>query len=137
MFFLQTIHFTCAHYCIWLIILKFFLLYFFYRKERRVGVTDLRLKLQKKSAKKTNQSGNGSLSGGIRDLREKLSGTMTSQSAEAARPKPRAVPEASKPARKVAVEAPVPETKSVSTTVSKKKPQQKVCPNYLRSTPFL
>jgi len=86
---------------------------------RRVGATDLRLKLQKKSA---SQSGKGSLSGGVRDLREKLSGTMYTQPANSAPAKPKAVVEASKPARKnVIVEAPAPETKRVASLVSKKK----------------
>lgn len=93
-------------------------------KDRRVGASDLRLKLQKKSA---TQSGKGSISGGVRDLREKLSGTMYMQAADRAPPKPKPVVEASKPARKnVIVEAPAPETKRVASLVSKKKTQQKV-----------
>lgn len=96
-------------------------------KDRRVGARDLRLKLQKKSIQNTTQSGKGSLSGGIRDLREKLSGTMTLQPVDTAPLKPRAVPEGSKPPRKAAVEAPVPETKKVTSTLSKKKSQHKVC----------
>ncbi|KAM7521826.1 hypothetical protein LguiA_011728 [Lonicera macranthoides] len=89
----------------------------------RVGASDLRLKLQKKSV---TQSGKGSISGGVRDLREKLSGTMYMQAADHAPPKPKPVVEASKPARKnIIVEAPAPETKRVASLVSKKKTQQK------------
>ncbi|KAL8106607.1 uncharacterized protein LOC141674022 [Apium graveolens] len=90
----------------------------------RVGATDLRLKLQKRSIQ--NHTGNGSAQGGIRDLREKLSGTVYSQPAEAARAKPRVVTEGPRPVRKsVVTEASAPETKKVNNTVSKKKAEQK------------
>lgn len=98
-------------------------------KDGRIGARDLRFKLQKKSVQKATQSGKGSLSGGTKDLREKLSGTMYSQPVDTALPKPRAITEGRPPARKsVVVEAPVTETKKVASTVSKKKTQQKVCP---------
>ncbi|KAK1353045.1 RNA-binding protein Bicaudal-C [Heracleum sosnowskyi] len=91
----------------------------------RVGATDLRLKLQKRTIQKATHTGNGSAH--IRDLREKLSGTVYSQPAEAARAKPRAVTEGTKPVRKSVVpEASVPETKKVNNTVSKKKAEQKL-----------
>lgn len=92
---------------------------------RKVGVRDLRLKLQKKSILQATHSAKGSLPAGVRDLREKLSGTTYSQQVEAP-PKPKPVLESSKPARKTVVaEAPVPETKKIASSVSKKKTQQK------------
>lgn len=95
--------------------------------DSRVGATDLRLKLQRRGVQKATQTGNGSVQGGIRDLREKLSGTVYSQPVEAVRAKPRAVTEVTKPVRKsAAIEASVPETKKVNNTVSKKKAEQKV-----------
>ncbi|KAK1426930.1 hypothetical protein QVD17_15610 [Tagetes erecta] len=86
---------------------------------RRVGAQDLRLKLQKKN--------NHQATGGVRDLREKLSGITYSKPAVAAPAKPKAVPESSKPARKsIVAEAPVAETKKVASTVSKKKKAETV-----------
>ncbi|GKF86318.1 hypothetical protein Tco_0254145, partial [Tanacetum coccineum] len=80
---------------------------------RRVGVRDLRSILQKKSA-------NGSLSGGVRDLREKLSGY--SQSAVSAPAMAKPVSESSRPARRsVLAEAVVVETRNVSGPASKRK----------------
>ncbi|KAL1834902.1 hypothetical protein ACET3Z_004553 [Daucus carota] len=91
----------------------------------RVGATDLRLKLQKRSVQKATQTGNGSVQGGIRDLREKLSGTVYSQPVESARAKPRAVMEGTNSVRKsVAIEASVPEKKKANSTASKKKAEQ-------------
>ncbi|KAL4587951.1 hypothetical protein LXL04_000828 [Taraxacum kok-saghyz] len=81
---------------------------------RKVGALDLRLKLQRKS----NQGAKGSLSGGVRDLREKLSGVTHSQ--PAAKPKP--APETSKPPRRsVVADANVTDTKKGSTNASKRK----------------
>ncbi|KAI3450847.1 hypothetical protein Pfo_007512 [Paulownia fortunei] len=94
---------------------------------RRVGVKDLRLKLQRKSIDQATQSVRGSVSGGARDLREKLSGTLYSRPVESKPPpvRPKPAPEVSKPPRKsVIAQAPVPETK-VASSVSKKKVQQK------------
>ncbi|XP_043722983.1 ankyrin repeat and SAM domain-containing protein 6-like [Telopea speciosissima] len=93
----------------------------------KVDARDLRLKLQKKNSLQVYQSGKGSLAGGVRDLREKLSGTMHSQPTKADPPKSKSASEVAKPARKsVPVEAPVPETKIVSnSTSSRKKTQQK------------
>ncbi|GJW04397.1 ankyrin repeat and SAM domain-containing protein 6 [Tanacetum coccineum] len=85
---------------------------------RRVGVRDLRSILQKKSA-------NGSLSGGVRDLREKLSGY--SQSAVSAPAKAKPVSESSRPARRsVLAEAAVAETRNVSGPASKRKKAETV-----------
>lgn len=71
------------------------------------------------------QSVKGSLSGGVRDLREKLSGTIQSQAVNKNSLKPKVVPEASKPARKTAVvEASVPEIKKVANPSSKRKQQK-------------
>ncbi|XP_057809027.1 uncharacterized protein LOC131023499 [Salvia miltiorrhiza] len=93
---------------------------------RKVGVRDLRLKLQRKSIEQASQSGRGP--GGGRDLREKLSGALYSRPVEykppAVRPKP--ATETSRPPRKsVVAQAPASEAK-VSSSVSKKKVQQKV-----------
>ncbi|KAL7598712.1 uncharacterized protein LOC111903524 [Lactuca sativa] len=91
---------------------------------RSVGALDLRLKLQKKSNQRATLGAKGSLSGGVRDLREKLSGVSYSQ--PAAKPKP--VPETtSKPARRsVVADANVTETKKVSTNASKRKKTETV-----------
>ncbi|XP_042515020.1 ankyrin repeat and SAM domain-containing protein 6-like [Macadamia integrifolia] len=93
----------------------------------KVGSSDLRLKLQKKNSLQVYQSGKGTNAGGVRDLREKLSGTMHSQPANYVPPKLKSALELVKPARKsVLVEAPAPETKNVSnSTSSRKKTQQK------------
>lgn len=80
---------------------------------RKLGAKDLRLKLQKRS---------------VRDLREKLSGTVFSDAGEADISKPKTKPalEVSKPLRKsVVAEAPTVETKKAASTASKKKSQQK------------
>ncbi|KAJ4968251.1 hypothetical protein NE237_014952 [Protea cynaroides] len=94
---------------------------------RKVDARDLRLKLQKKNSLQVYQSGKGTLAGGVRDLRERLSGTMQSQPANTDPPKSKAAVEVAKPARKsVAVEGPAPEAKKVSnSTSSRKKTQQK------------
>lgn len=97
---------------------------------RSVGPRDLRLKLQKRSIDQATQIVRGSASGGVRDLREKLSGTMHSRPAESSlpplRPKP-VLEAASKPPRKSVIsEAPVAETKKIASTITKKKSQQKV-----------
>lgn len=84
---------------------------------RIVGVRDLRMKLQRKSLQQVSQSG-------VRDLREKLSGTMNLQPVNSDPPKPKL--EAAKPARKnVAVEAPEADTKRVADPATRKKVQQK------------
>lgn len=85
---------------------------------RKLGGGDLRLKLLRKSNQQDTQGG------GVRDLREKLSGSMHSQPIKKDPPKPR--PEAIKPARRsVIVEAPAAESKKVSASLSRKKTQQK------------
>ncbi|XP_047939373.1 ankyrin repeat and SAM domain-containing protein 4B-like [Salvia hispanica] len=103
---------------------------------RKVGARDLRLKLQRKSIEQSSQFVRGP--GGGRDLREKLSGALYSRPVEykppAVRPKP--VTEASKPTRKsVIAQAPARQEARVSTSVSKKKVQQKVdsVENFLQS----
>ncbi|XP_034692179.1 ankyrin repeat and SAM domain-containing protein 6 [Vitis riparia] len=93
---------------------------------RKVGARDLRLKLQKKVGQQVPLSGKGSLSGGVRDLREKLSGTMHSQPVNNDPPKAKPAMEAGKPTRKnVAAEAPVSGTKKVASQVPRNKTQQK------------
>ncbi|KAJ9176589.1 hypothetical protein P3X46_011885 [Hevea brasiliensis] len=90
---------------------------------RKVSSQDLRLKLQKKNLPQASQTGRGSVSG-MWDLREKLSGTMNSQPANADPPKRKL--ETAKPAiRSVAVDAPEPEIKKVSSVAPRKKSQQK------------
>lgn len=89
---------------------------------RKFDGRDLRLKLQKKS-QQVSQSGNGS-SSGIRDLREKLSGTMNPQPANIDPPKPKS--EAVKlVSANVAVEASEPESRKASNSALRKKSQQK------------
>ncbi|CAN6545106.1 unnamed protein product [Malus baccata var. baccata] len=89
-------------------------------EDRKVDAWDLRLKLQRKSFKK---SGNRSLSG-VRDLREKLSGTMNPQPMNTDPPKPKV--EAAKPARRsIAVGTPATETKKVSNPAPRKRASQK------------
>ncbi|KAK4409195.1 putative pentatricopeptide repeat-containing protein, mitochondrial [Sesamum angolense] len=104
---------------------------------RRVGVKDLRLKLQRKSIEQATRSVRGSVTGGARDLREKLSGTLYSRPVESkpASVGPKPAPEVSKPPRKsVVAQPPAPETKA-TTSVPKKKVQQKVesVDNFLQS----
>ncbi|THG22177.1 hypothetical protein TEA_025227 [Camellia sinensis var. sinensis] len=85
---------------------------------RIIGGKDLRLKLQKKSVQQESLSGNGSVSG-VRDLREKLSGTMYSQPVNTDPPKPKRKPvlKDNKSVRNnVIVEAPEPETKKVASS---------------------
>lgn len=85
---------------------------------RKIDAQDLRLKLQRRSFL---QASPGS---GVRDLREKLSGTMNSQPANVDPPKPKIA--VAKPARRsVAVEAPEPEIKKTANVVSRKGYQQK------------
>ncbi|KAK4441007.1 SEC23-interacting protein [Sesamum alatum] len=96
---------------------------------RRVGVKDLRLKLQRKSIEQATQNVRASVSGGARDLREKLSGTVYSRPMESEPPllRPKPAPEASKPPRNSVIgEAPERETKKLASTVTKKKTQEKV-----------
>ncbi|KAL2508016.1 ankyrin repeat and SAM domain-containing protein 6-like [Forsythia ovata] len=104
---------------------------------RRVGLKDLRLKLQRKSIEQAAQSVRGPLSGGTRDLREKLSGILGARGFETGPLEPKAKPasEFSKPTRSVSAEALVLETKKHASLISKKKTQQKVesVDNFLHS----
>ncbi|MCD7449275.1 hypothetical protein HAX54_051015 [Datura stramonium] len=96
--------------------------------DQRVGTKDLRLKLQRRSIQQATQIIKGSLSGGTRDLREKLSGTVYSQTVKTDAPKTKlnAIPEESQPAkRSVKAEAPALDTKNVARKVLKKKSQRK------------
>lgn len=85
-------------------------------KDRR----DLCLKLQNKSTQSQTENE------GIRDLREKLSGSNNSLQVNTAAPKRRKVEVDSKLARKVIVQVPVQEAKKVTSTISKKKTVHKV-----------
>ncbi|GAV70713.1 SAM_1 domain-containing protein, partial [Cephalotus follicularis] len=88
---------------------------------RKAGTRDLRFKLQRKGP--ASQIGKGPVTG-VRDLREKLSGTMNSQPLNADPPRPK--PNTARPARKsVAVEAPELEIKKVANPAPRKKAHQK------------
>ncbi|KAL6500006.1 hypothetical protein OROGR_027916 [Orobanche gracilis] len=94
---------------------------------RRVGVKDLRLKLQRKSIEQATQSVRGSVSKDARDLHEKLSGAIYSHQIEAQpKPiKPKPAPEVNKAhTNSIIVEAPERETKKIDSSVSKKKTRQ-------------
>ncbi|KAG5252205.1 ankyrin repeat and SAM domain-containing protein [Salix suchowensis] len=85
----------------------------------KIDARDLRLKLQRKSLQQVSPRS------GVRDLREKLSGTMNSHPTSVDPPKPKIA--VAKPARKsVAVEAPEPEIKKTAIVVSRKGYQQKM-----------
>ncbi|XP_016712056.1 ankyrin repeat and SAM domain-containing protein 6 isoform X3 [Gossypium hirsutum] len=89
---------------------------------RKVDARDLRLKLQRKSLQNVSQSGRGTLSG-VRDLREKLSGTMNAQPISADPPKQKV--KVAQPARKsVAVETTEPEPRRAANTPARKKAKQ-------------
>ncbi|KAE8671160.1 Sterile alpha motif domain-containing protein isoform 2 [Hibiscus syriacus] len=91
---------------------------------RKVNAQDLRLKLQRKSLQQVSQSGRAAFSG-VRDLRDKLSGTMNLQPVNVDPPKLKS--DVNKPARRsVAVETSEPEPKKAATMATKKKAQQKV-----------
>lgn len=93
-------------------------------EDHKLDARDLRLKLKRKCLQKGSQSGRGTLSG-VRDLREKLSGTMNIQPVNADPPKPKR--EVAKPGKKgVAVETLEPLAKRAATTTSRRKAQQKV-----------
>lgn len=90
-------------------------------EDRRVEGRDLRLKLQKKGLQPASQGVKGTFSG-VRDLREKLSGVISSQPASNNAAKPKLAPEAPQPARRsVVVEASMPETKRVVIPAPNKK----------------
>ncbi|XVF72262.1 hypothetical protein PTKIN_Ptkin12aG0106100 [Pterospermum kingtungense] len=92
-------------------------------EDRKVDGRDLRLKLQRTSLQQVSQSGRGTLSA-VRDLREKLSGTMNAQPINADPPKAKLA--VAKPAMKsVPVETPEPEPKRVVNTSARKKANQK------------
>ncbi|KZV25706.1 hypothetical protein F511_04767 [Dorcoceras hygrometricum] len=96
---------------------------------RRIGHKDLRLKLQRKNMERATQSVRGSITGGARDLREKLSGTLYSRPAESVPPpvRPKPTQEVTRPTRRsVIAEAPVSEAKKVASSIPKKKAKQMV-----------
>lgn len=99
--------------------------------DRRIGTKDLRFKLQKKSILQAIHSRSGSVSG-IRDLREKLSGSTYSQPVKSDLPKPKPTANRNpKPLlegsrKSVIIEAPESETKKVASSVHRKKTQRKV-----------
>ncbi|XP_057534777.1 uncharacterized protein LOC130813077 [Amaranthus tricolor] len=91
---------------------------------RKIGRGDLRLKLQRRSIQQDAQGG------GVRDLREKLSGSMRLQPVSKDPPKPKPETDAAKPARRSVIVAPRPATlaepKKVSNSTTRKKAPQKV-----------
>ncbi|KAE8726508.1 Detected protein of confused Function [Hibiscus syriacus] len=88
----------------------------------KVDAQDLRSKLQRKNLQIVSQSRRGTLSG-VHDLREKLSGTMTTQPINAD-PQTQKV-KVAQPARKsLAVETPEPEPKRAANTTARKKAKQ-------------
>ncbi|CAM8985160.1 unnamed protein product [Rhodiola kirilowii] len=97
----------------------------------KIGTRDLRLKLQRKSLQSTVQNGNGSNSGGVHDLREKLSGTMHSQPLNNNLPKPKGA-DPRRPVKKVVDTAPAPETKKAARPIKKNKADTEV-DNFLQS----
>lgn len=93
-------------------------------KDRQVTAQDLRLKLQKKGLQSAAQSGKSSVPG-MRDLRERLSGTMTTQPKNYDPPKSKV--EVVKPSSKsTIVEAPASQIKRAANPAPKKKASQKV-----------
>lgn len=97
---------------------------------RRIGTKDLRFKLQRKSILQAIHSRSGSVSG-IRDLREKLSGSTYSQPVKSDLPKPKPTANRNpKPLlegsrKNIIIEAPESETKKVASSVHRKKTQRK------------
>lgn len=91
---------------------------------RKIGRGDLRLKLQRRSSQQDAQGG------GVRDLREKLSGSMHLQPVTKDHPKPKPETDAAKPARRSVIVAARPATlaepKKVSNSTTRKKAPQKV-----------
>lgn len=109
----------CKPKCVTCYVLYVFNCKLMSRKDHR----DLRLKLQDKSTQSQTEN---ELNEGIRDLREKLSGSNNSLQVNTVAPKRRKVAVDSKLARKVIVQVPVQEAKKVTTTKSQKKTVQKV-----------
>ncbi|XP_054781492.1 uncharacterized protein LOC129288780 [Prosopis cineraria] len=89
---------------------------------RQVTAQDLRLKLQKKGLQPAGQGGKNSAPG-MRDLREKLSGTMTQQPRNSDPPKSKV--EVKTSTKSVIVEAPAPHVKRAANPAPKKKTSQK------------
>ena len=112
----------CCH-CCWMPIVLFMGFNFLLMdcEDRKVTAQDLRLKLQKKGLQPAGQSGRSS-GPNVRDLRERLSGTMTPQPKNIDPPKSKVV---AKPSSKsVGVEAPAVQTKRSANSVPKKLPQK-------------
>ncbi|XP_015892447.1 uncharacterized protein LOC107426714 [Ziziphus jujuba] len=93
-----------------------------YQVSSKVDSRDLRLKLQRKSLQQTTVRGAFS---GVRDLREKLSGTMHPQPVNIHQQKPKVEP-ARLPGKSVASEILAPETKKVVNPPPRKKSSHKV-----------
>ncbi|KAG1363437.1 hypothetical protein COCNU_11G002640 [Cocos nucifera] len=90
-----------------------------YNDDEGPQVSNLRMKLQKKDMQQVYQGGKESR---VRDLREKLSGTLNPQPTSTDLPKPKPVSEIVKPVQKATrAEATVPDTKSVPAPASSKK----------------
>ncbi|XP_074268776.1 uncharacterized protein LOC141592089 [Silene latifolia] len=88
--------------------------------QRKLGGGDLRLKLQRKNNQQDTRGG------GVRDLRDLLSGSMHLQQVKKDVPKPKPTLDAPKPTRRnVVAESPVADVKKVSSAPVNKKPLQK------------
>ncbi|KAH9618417.1 hypothetical protein KSS87_017152 [Heliosperma pusillum] len=89
-------------------------------EERKLGGGDLRLKLQRKNSQQDTRGG------GVRDLRDLLSGSMHLQQVKKDVAKPKPTLDAPKPTRRnVVAESPVADVKKVPSAPSNKKPLQK------------
>ncbi|XP_072962509.1 uncharacterized protein [Typha angustifolia] len=90
---------------------------------KSIGPRDLRLKLQRKGSQQVNSGGRAR---GVRDLREKLSGTMHTQPPSKDITKAKSASQVAKPLRyDPPIEAPIVESKKISKPTSSKKSQQK------------
>ncbi|KAH9618510.1 hypothetical protein KSS87_012582 [Heliosperma pusillum] len=88
--------------------------------QRKLGGGDLRLKLQRKNSQQDTRGG------GVRDLRDLLSGSMHLQQVKKDVAKPKPTLDAPKPTRRnVVAESPVADVKKVPSAPSNKKPLQK------------
>ncbi|OWM82895.1 ankyrin repeat and SAM domain-containing protein 6 [Punica granatum] len=97
----------------------------------KVGARDLRLKLQKKGLQSATQS--GAPASNVRDLREKLSGIVSSPPANSGASKPKSASEAPRTTRKSAVVEASTETKSANPAHKKKNQQKDNMESFLES----
>ncbi|CAM8898542.1 unnamed protein product [Rhodiola kirilowii] len=98
----------------------------------KIGTGDLRSKLQRKSLQSNIKNGNRSNAGVVRDLREKLSGTMHSQPLNNNIPKAKAVGPRNT-IKKIVGTAPGPEKQKVAGPPSKKSKADTAVDSFLKS----